>query len=129
VASLPPKLKPPLDSTPYAADPRSRPAQAGLRDGLYAYVQDETGVAFVVPDGQHIHPKVLGNGRPAMYAGDLTIDEGEISDITNLSGTFQFDDPDGLCEVAEQFKRQGLIVRTGAIRFFPVDGGPPHVLG
>ena len=100
-----------------------------MPDGLYAYVQDEVGVVFVVPDGPHIHPKVLGKGRSARYAGDLTLVGGEILDITNLSGTFQFDDPAALCEVVEQFKRQGLKVRAGAIRFFPADGSPPRVLG
>lgn len=129
MASHPRKVKPPLDPTPYATDPRGGAAHGGLRDGLYAYVQDEVGVVHVVPDGQHVHPKILGNGRSAMYAGDLTISGGEITDITNLSGTFQFDDPNGLCEVAEQFKRQGLTVRTGAIRLFPADGSPPRMLG
>jgi hypothetical protein len=65
---------------------------------------------YVVPDAPHIHPKVLGNAEPALYAGDLTVRASRIIDLTNLSGTFQFDDPDGLLAVADQLLKQGLQV-------------------
>jgi hypothetical protein len=123
-----PGLKPPLDSFPYPQDPRSRHADANLSDGLYAYVQDDQGVVWVVPDGPHVHPKVLGGGRWAMYAGDLRIMQGKIEDITNLSGTFMFDEPGGLVAAADELIRQGLVVQPGAVRFFPSDGPPPKVL-
>jgi hypothetical protein len=58
----------------------------------------------------------------------MTVRGGEVVDLTNLSGTFQFDDEDGLREVANELRRQGLVVRTGAVRFFPPDGSPPVVL-
>ena len=124
----PTRLKPPLDPFPYPQDTRSCPADGSLSDGLYAYVQDELGLHWIVPDGPHIHPKVLGRGRLALYAGDLTIANGMVIDLTNLSGTFQFDDPDGLLAAADQFERQGLMISAGAVRFFPADGSPPRVL-
>jgi hypothetical protein len=75
-----------------------------------------------------LHPKVLGGGLPALYAGDMTVQGGKVVDLTNLSGTFEFDDEDGLREVAAELRRQGLVVETGAVRFFPADGSRPVVL-
>jgi hypothetical protein len=36
-----------------------------------------------------MHPKVLGNASPAMYAGDLRIKMNTIVDLTNLSGAYR----------------------------------------
>lgn len=121
-------MKSPLDKTPFPQDPRSRPAGPGLAEGGYVYVQDANGVVYVLPDGPHLHPKVLGGGQPAMYAGDLTIQGGKVDDLTNLSGTFQFDDADGLRGVARQLRQEGLEVEPGAVRLFPPDGSRPVVL-
>jgi hypothetical protein len=121
-------MKSPLDPTPYPADPRTRPVSPGLPDGGYVYVRDGNGTVHVLPDGPHLHPKVLGGGRPAMYAGDMTVRGGRVVDLTNLSGTFQFDDEDGLRDVAGELRRQGLTVDAGAVRFFPADGSRPVVL-
>jgi len=121
-------MRPPLDPFPYPRDPRSRRADATLPDGLFALVQDGNGQVWVVPDGPHIHPKVLGGGQLAMYAGDMRVSQGRIEDVTNLSGTFQFDDPAGLLAVADQLIRQGLAIRQGGVRLFPADGSPPQVL-
>jgi hypothetical protein len=121
-------MKCPLDSFPYPPDPRRRLAAGGLPDGVYVYVQDESGDVWVLPDGPHLHPKVLGDGRAAQYAGDLTIEKGVVVDVTNLSGTFQFADEYGLLHVAERLKASGLVVPAGAVRFFPADGGRPIVL-
>lgn len=81
-----------------------------------------------VPDGPHLHPKILGGGKPALYAGDLTVHHGKIIDLTNLSGTFQFDDEDGLRKVAHQLRQQGIDIEVGAVRFFPPDGSAPVIL-
>jgi hypothetical protein len=121
-------LRDPLDPTPYARDLRSHPIDATVADGGYVYVQDGNGTVHVLPDGPHLHPKILGGGLPAAYAGDLTIRGGRVADLTNLSGTFQFDDEDGLREVAAELRRQGLVVEPGALRFFPSDGSRPVVL-
>jgi hypothetical protein len=121
-------MKAPLDSTRYPKDPRSVPLGPGLTDGLYVYVQDVQGVVHVLPDGPHMHPKVLGYAEPALYAGDLSVEDGNVNDLTNLSGTFQFDDEDGLRAVAAQIRQQGLTVETGAVRFFPADGSGPVIL-
>jgi hypothetical protein len=121
-------VKYPQDTTPYPRDPRSRPIDASIPDGGYVYVRDVNGVVFVVPDGPHMHPRVLGGGQPAIYAGDLTVRGGKVVDLTNLSGTFEFDDENGLREVANEFHRQGAAVEVGAVRFFPADGSPPVVL-
>jgi len=123
-----PPLKYPKDATRYAPDPRSRPIAQSITDGGYVYVRDANGVVHVAPDGPHMHPKVLGNGQPAMYAGDMTVRGGKVVDVTNLSGTFEFDDEAGLREVAAEIRRQGLVVEVGAVRFFPADGSRPVVL-
>lgn len=121
-------MKPPLDPTPYAQDPDSKPIGPDTPDGLYVYVQDEHDTIWVLPDGPHVHPKVLGQARPAKYAGDLTLSGGKIEDVTNLSGTFQFDDQGGLRAVADQLRQQGLEVELGAVRFFPAGGSQPVTL-
>ena len=121
-------MKSPLDPFPYPQDPRSQPLAPGVADGGYAYVQDANGIVIGVPDEPHVHPKILGGGQPAMYAGDLTIHNGKIIDVTNLSGTFRFDDENGLRAVAEQLRRQGFVVEVGAVRFFPLDGSRPVIL-
>lgn len=92
------------------------------------YVRDGAGTVWVLPDGPHMHPLVLGGGRPAMYAGDMTVRSGRVVDLTNLSGTFQFDDETGLRDVAAELRRQGVVVEHGAVRFFPADGSRPVVL-
>ncbi len=70
---------------------------------------------------------MLGYARPAMYAGDLTIENGQVVDITNLSGTFEFDDPIELLGVVTQLENQGLVVAAGSTRFFACDGMSPPV--
>jgi hypothetical protein len=121
-------MKSPLDTFPYPQDPRSQPLIPGLADGGYAYVQDTNGIIIGVPDEPHVHPKILGGCRPAMYAGDLTIRDGKIADVTNLSGTFQFDDEAGLLAVADQLRHQGFVIEVGAVRIFPSDGSRPVIL-
>lgn len=121
-------MKWPKDSFPYPRHPRSQPLSGDSDAGGYAYVQDQNGIVFGVPDEPHVHPKVLGGDQPARYAGDLTLEMGRVVDLTNLSGTFQFEDEAGLLEVAEQLRRQGLAVEVGAVRFFPPDGSMPVIL-
>jgi hypothetical protein len=121
-------MKYPLDTFPYPQDPRSQPLASTVADGGYAYVQDIDGTIMVVPDESHIHPKILGGGKPAMYAGDLTIRSGKVVDVTNLSGTFQFADETGLLAVADAMRKLGLVVEVGAVRFFPPDGSRPVIL-
>ncbi len=82
----------------------------------------------MAPDGPHMHPKVLGGARRASYAGDLTIEDGAVADLTNLSGTFQFRSRAGLLDVARQLEGQGLTIKPGAVRFFPPDGSRPVTL-
>ena len=118
----------PQDATAYPQDPTSRPLGPGLPDGGYAYVRDVNGVVMGVLDGPHVHPRILGGGKPALYAGDLTLQGGRVVDLTNLSGTFQFDDEQGLRDVAEQLRQQGFSVEVGAVRFFPLDGSNPVIL-
>jgi hypothetical protein len=121
-------MKAPLDPTPYPQDQRSVAIDPTIADGGYVYVRDAGGVIFVLPDGPHMHPHVLGGARPAMYAGDMTIRRGRVADLTNLSGTFQFDDEDGLRDVAAELRRVGLVLDVGAVRFFPANGSRPIVL-
>ena len=44
--------------------------------------------------------------------------------MTNLSGTFQFDDPQGLLALATQLEVLGFVIEHAAVRFFPMDGSP-----
>lgn len=118
----------PLDPFPYRRDSRSRLIGDDLSDGLYVYVRDVQGQVFVLPDGPHRHPRVLGGGRAALYAGDLRIEGRVIIELTNLSGTFQFDDIDGLRDVAGELKRAGLTIEPGCVRLFPNDGGRPMIV-
>jgi hypothetical protein len=120
--------KTPLDSFPYERDPRSRAIAPNIDGGVYVYVQDVDGTIYVLPDGNHLHPRILGYASPAIYAGDLRIEKGRIADVTNLSGTFQFDEPQGLLAVATHLEILGFVVEEGAIRFFPLDGSPPYIL-
>jgi hypothetical protein len=121
-------VKDPLDPTPYPKDPRSRAIVPSISDGGYVFVQDPAGTIWVLPDGPHMHPLVLGGGHPAMYAGDMTERGGRVVDLTNLSGTFQFDDEDGLRDVAAELENLGLSIQSGAVRFFPADGSRPIAL-
>jgi len=121
-------MKAPQDHFPYPRDPRSQPLDPGLPDGGYVYVRDATGVIRCLPDGPHLHPMVLGGGASALYVGDLTLRGAKVFDVTNLSGTFQFDDEAGLRDVAIQIRRQGLALELGAVRFFPPDGSSPVIL-
>jgi hypothetical protein len=54
--------------------------------------------------------------------------QGRIEDVTNLSGTFQFDEAAGLLAAADQLMRQGLAVLPQAVRLFPADGSAPQIL-
>ncbi len=121
-----PKL--PLDPFPYKRDSRSRRISHDLADGIYVYVQDLAGDVYVLPDEGHVHAKVLGHGAPALYAGDLQMVSGKIIDITNLSGTFQFDDPQALRSVADRLVQLNFAITEGAVRFFPMDGSTPYII-
>ncbi len=118
----------PIDRTRYPRHPDSRPIHLGIDDGAYVFAQDEAGIVHVLEDGPHRHPLILGEARPARFAGDLTIDQEDVTDITNLSGTFQFDSADGLIEVVRNLEDLGFTVRAGAVRLFPIDGSRPIVL-
>ena len=63
-----------------------------------------------------------------MYAGDLRIEAGVVVELTNLSGTFQFDDIEGLREVAGVLQAAGLAIEPRKVRLFPNDGGPPMIV-
>lgn len=122
-------MKYPQDSTPYPRDPRSHPIGSTTPPGNYVYVRDCHGIVYVLPDDPHMHPKVLGNGEPALYAGDLTLqDNAMVTELTNLSGTFRFNQKSGLLAVALVLREQGLSVAAGAIRWFPPDGSSKPII-
>lgn len=123
-----PELIFPIDKTPYPRHPDSRPIAIVVPDGLYVYVLDEEDVIWILRDGPHRHSRILGGAKPVRYAGDMTVKDGAISDVTNLSGMFRCDQRDGLVHVASILKRTGLTVVEGAVRFFPQDGSMPHML-
>jgi hypothetical protein len=118
------RLKYPRDRFPYPRRKGSKPINLDTPVGPYVFVQDEDGEIFVLRDTEpHLHPLVLGEGRPGRYAGDLTLDEGHvISDLTNLSGTFRFKRKGGLLAIAFLLRRGGFTIAPGAVRWFPPDG-------
>jgi len=83
-------------------DPESRELDPDFHAGSYlAYVMDETERVVVVPGYGHVHPCVLGNGRPAYYAGEVRLDgAGTVVELNNHSGTFRFRSAEGLKCVA-----------------------------
>src|SRR5256885_1091946 len=117
--SAPLPTRPPQDRVPYARHPDSRPYSADLPPGVYVFVQDEAGVVFVLPETDgHLHPKILGGGRPAAAAGGLKVGaDGVIVEIDNYSGTFQFG-PEVFPQVREALIRQGGTVAENAERSF-----------
>ena len=105
--------KKPKDLTPYLASPLSRSLTVKELPGRYAYVVDIDEVIYVIPDGLHVHPLILGRAREAVYAGDLIIEAtGVVSEITNLSGTFQFKSQRSLCCVVEHLQHLGFSVMS-----------------
>jgi hypothetical protein len=114
-----PDMKHPLDATDYPPDSRRQPLNQDVGDGRYVYVQDAMDVIWLVPDdAPHLHPRVLGHGQPAKYAGDITFQHGKIVDVTNCSGTFQFDDAEGLYRIAGLIRQVGWKIESGSVRLF-----------
>jgi hypothetical protein len=88
--------------------------------GAYVYVQDCAGVVWLLTDGFHQHPRVLGGRRPAVAAGELTVgDAGEIFAINNASGTFQCA-ADSLLTAVGGLVQQGAKISADAITPFEV---------
>jgi hypothetical protein len=78
----------PLDPERFRRDNRSVAYSPLLPAGAYVYIQDCSGTVWILPDGTHRHPHVLGRARPAVAAGELiTGENGEVLSINNLSGT------------------------------------------
>lgn len=81
----------------------------------YVYVQNGNGIVHVVPQASHAHPKVLGGGKKAADAGEIIIDaNGVVSEINNISGTFQHD-ASVLNAVKAVLEKEGLKVAPDAI--------------
>ena len=118
----------PRDPTPYPPHPAVTEPSGDTPDGLYVYAVSENGTLLILADGPHRHPRILGLGRAAVYAGDLEIVGGCVVSLTNLSGTFQCDAPEGLRDVAVALRSAGLQIDAMSVRFFPADGGPPRTL-
>jgi len=117
----------PLDKHPYPQHSRSQPLTLDVENGVFVYVLRDS-IIHVLPDGPHRHPKILGNGHAVDYAGDLTMKQRIIIDLTNLSGTFICDAPDGLLQVAHHLEQLGFIISEGGIRYFPHNGSRPQIL-
>ena len=95
--------------------------------GEYVYVVDETEAIFVVPDGPHRHPEVLGQGEGALYAGEIKLDPmGRVTELNNLSGTllnnlsgtFQFHSPAGLEWLLEKLAANGVEIDRAVVDFY-----------
>lgn len=115
---LPLNLTPPKDPFPYARHAASRPFTPGLDAGIYVYALDANGVVWVVPDGPHMHPQILGGGLPAAGAGEIAIEAGGVViQVNNLSGTFQCG-PDTLTDVVQALQRQGATIIEDSIQPF-----------
>lgn len=121
------KPKSPGDPHPYSKSPDSRPLSSTTGAGRYVYVVDLDEVIHIAPDGDHMHPHVLGNARRALYEGEIYIDgPGSVEELTNASGTFRFGSQRSLCCVAENVRRLGFHVND--VLWFPRDGGMPALI-
>lgn len=119
--------KSPGDPHPHPKSADSKPLAVTVTVGNYVFVVDLDEVIHIAPDGLHMHPAVLGNAEPALYAGELSIDRlGSVDELTNLSGTFRFKSKRSLCCVASEFRRLGFTV--GDVVWFPPDGGGSPVV-
>ena len=119
--------KPPRDACPYPQSSESRQLSRTASIGHYVYVVDVNDVIHVAPDGSHMHPRVLGSAWPALYAGEIFIDrDGNVDEVTNLSGTFRFKSQSSLCCVASELRRLGFSV--GDVVRYPADGSSPVIL-
>lgn len=115
------KPKHPRDTTPYPRSRASRPLRSSEWPGNYVFVVDLDEVIHVAPDGLHVHPAVLGNASPALYAGEISITRtGHVEEVTNLSGTFRFRSKRSLCCVAGHLRQLGFTV--GRVVWYPPDG-------
>ncbi|NLE38417.1 MAG: RHS repeat-associated core domain-containing protein, partial [Pirellulaceae bacterium] len=110
--------KPPLVGQGVPKNPASVPLGPKVKPGTYVYVQDGSGVVHVVPNGQHLHPTVLGGGQPGAAAGELVVGRGGVvTEINNISYTFQFGQ-EVLPGVRDAVLRQGFRVAPDAIKPF-----------
>jgi hypothetical protein len=110
----------PLDLERYRRHNESAPFSPSLAVGTYVYVQDCAGTVWVLSDGPHRHPRVLGGARPVVAAGELVLAEnGEVLSINNLSGTFRCA-PDSLFVAVGGLVKQGAIISAGAWSVYEV---------
>lgn len=111
--------KPQVDGVPtLPRSPSSAPISSSTKPGTYVFVRDADGVIHVVPDGPGLHPTVLGDGKAASAAGEITIgSDGVVKEINNISYTFQFD-ADILPGVKAALERLGLSVADDAVKPF-----------
>lgn len=87
-----------------------------LAAGRYVYVQEVDGTVWVAPDGNHMHPKILGRARPVVGAGELKVGPlGEVLEVNNLSGTFRCH-PRSLLTVVGGLVQQGGLVTADVIK-------------
>jgi hypothetical protein len=103
--------KSPQDRSPYPKVVTSRILTISERPGTYCYVVDLDEVIHVAPNASHIHPKILGQCQKTLFAGELVIgNPGEIEDVDNCSGTFQFQSRHSLCCVRSHLTKLGFRV-------------------
>lgn len=89
-----------------------------LPEGEYVFVQDANEVVWVLPNGPHYHPRILGNATAVAAAGEMIVGhDGEILEINNLSGTFEFG-PEVLAGVVNWLRLQGANIRDDAVHEF-----------
>lgn len=121
------KPKSPGDPYPYPKAADSCRLTRTAAAGNYVFVVDLDGVIHVAPDGLHMHPRVLGNAEPGLYAGEISIDQpGSADEVTNLSGTFRFKSKRSLCCVASGLMALGFSV--GDVVWYPPDGSTNPVV-
>ena len=113
----------PKDRESHRRNPDSTLFAPSLFSGDYVYVQDCEGKVWAAPDECHMHPKVLGQGRPAVAAGEPTLGAageltlgaaGTVLTLNNLSGTFGCS-ADSLITVVGGLALQGGIVDIRAV--------------
>jgi hypothetical protein len=94
---------------------------------VYVFAVDEHEIVHIVPNGPHLHPKILGMAQMALHAGEIDIESpGCIGEVNNLSGTFQFRKRRTLRCVAGKLIELGFSVDR--VIWYPPDGSIPRRL-
>ncbi len=112
--------RPLVDDFLYKKHSSSVKLTSNVESGEYVYVMDVDSVVHIATNGPHMHPQVLGGNKPTRGAGTLKIDGSVITELDNISGSFQFGG-EILGSIKAAIEKQGLKVAPNALKPFQWD--------